>query len=129
MELEAAWRVSALAAVVLAGTRLARLQLGHRRQTASRVMLVGMELVAALRASAQVTVQLVGIRSHRLQLAPHHHTASPVQSAHTSAHRAALHPPTAQTVCWVQQTSTTIRPQRAQCAQRVSTLVLLPLSV
>ena len=129
MELEAVQLASALAGVVLAGTRLARLQLGHRHQTALLVMLVGMALVAVLRASARVTVQLVGIRSHRLQLAPHHHTASPVQSAHTSAHRAALHPPTAQTVCSAGQTSTTIRPHRARCAQRVSTLVLLPLSV
>ena len=100
-----------------------------RPQTALRVMLVGMELVAARPVSARVTVRLVGIPSHRVQLALHHHTASPVQSAHTSAHRAAVHPPTAQTVCSGRQTSTTIRPHRARCAHRVSTLALLPLSV
>ena len=129
MELEAARRVSAPAAALLADIRLARLQLDHRRQTALRAMLVGMELVGARRVSARVTVRLVGIPSHRVQLVLHHRTASPVQSAHTSAHPAAVHPPTAQTVCSGRQTSTTIRPHRARCAHRVSTLALLPLSV
>jgi hypothetical protein len=112
MELEAARRVSAPVAARLAGIRLARLQLDHPHQTALRAMLVGMELVAARRVSARVTVRLVGIPSHRVQLVLHHHTASPVQSAHTSAHRAAVHPPTAQTACSGRQTSTTIRPHR-----------------
>ena len=113
----------------MADTRLARRPLDHRRQTALRAMLVGMELVAARRVSARVTVRLVGIPSHRVQLVLHHHTASPVQSAHTSAHRAAVHPPTAQTVCSGLQTLTAIQPHRARCAHRVSTPVLLPLSV
>jgi hypothetical protein len=129
MELEAVQRVSAPVTALLAGIRHHRLQLDHRRQTASRAMLVGMALVAARRASARVSVRLVGIPSHRVLQGRHHHTASPVQSAHTSAHRAAVHPPTAQTVCSGLQTLTAIPPHRARCAHRVSTLVLLPLSV
>ena len=100
MELEAARRVSAPVAARLAGTRLARLQLDHRRQTALRAMLVGMELVAARPVSAQVTVSLVGTRHHRQLLVHRHRTASRVLRARMSTRLAVAVWRAVSTVLW-----------------------------